>query len=150
MIKKALNKENSRVKKEEQAAEAARAEAEAKARAEEEAKKRAEAETKAKAEAEALTKAEAEARAKAESEARAKAEAEARAKAAEEEKIRAEKLALAQAKYDQLLSEIKKQKEIIDQNRGWFGSPAKIRKAAQEQLRILESQMSKEFPNGKP
>lgn len=176
VIKKALNKENSRVKKEEQAAEAARAEAEAKAKAEEEAKRRAEAEAKAKAEAEALAKAEAEARAKAEAEARAKAEAEARAKAeaearereraeaeakakaeaearakaAEEEKIRAEKLALAQAKYDQLLCEIKKQKEIIDQNRGWFGSPAKIRKAAQEQLRILESQMSKEFPNGKP
>ncbi len=88
-------------KREQEAAEQARIEAEAKAKAEakaqDEAKAKAEAEAKVKAEAEAKAKAEAEAKAKAEAEAKAKAEAEAKAKAEAEAKAKAEAEAKAKA-----------------------------------------------------
>ena len=102
------------------------------------------AEEKAKAESEATAKAEAEV------EAKAKAEAEARVKTAEEKRHQEEQLAIAREWYDQLSEKIRKQKEIIDQNSGWFGTAAKIRKAAQDELRSVEDQMHKEFPNGRP
>ena len=139
-----------RAKAKAEAEETARREAKAKARAEAEAKAEAEAQERTRAEAEAKARAEAEAKARAEAEAKARAEAEARAKAAEEEKIQKELLAAAQAKYEELAEEIKQQRKIIDQNRGWFGAPAKARKAAQEELRRLESQIKSEFPDGKP
>ena len=107
---------------------------------------------KAKSEAEAKAKVEAEARAKAEAEAeaRAKAEAAARTKAEEEKRRQEERLAAARDRYDELSTEIRKQKEIIEQNSSWFGAAAKIRKTAQEVLRSVENQRLKEFPNGRP
>ena len=54
------------------------------------------------------------------------------------------------AKYEELLKNIRQQKTIIEQNRGWFGNSAKVRKAAQEKLRSLEKLIQDEFPEGKP
>ena len=106
----------------------------------------------AKAEAEEKEKAKraAEAKAKAEAEARAKAEAEAQARAAEEKKRQEERLVAARARYDELSKKIRQQEEIIAQNTGWFGAEAKARKAAQNELRSIESQRRSEFPGGRP
>ena len=54
------------------------------------------------------------------------------------------------ARYHELSRAIAEQHRIIDQNKGWFGVQAKTRKTAQEQLELLQAQLQKEFPNGKP
>ena len=99
-------------------------------------------------EVEAKIRAETEIRMKAEAERIAREEAEVRAKAEEIQRI--EKVTYERAKYDELCSRIEHQKEIIAQNKGWFGTPAKLRKAAQEELHYLERKMQEEFPNGEP
>ena len=146
-----------------EAAEKARAEEEARQRAEEEARQRAEEEARQRAEEEARQRAEEEARQRAEEEARQRAEEEARQKAEEEARQRAEEARIKAeearkmtiheerlAKYEELLKNIRQQKTIIEQNRGWFGNSAKVRKAAQEKLRSLEKLIQDEFPEGKP
>ena len=61
-----------------------------------------------------------------------------------------EKKATDLKRYYELVDSINKQKQIISHNNSWFGSAAKIRKQAQEELHILENQMKKEFPSGRP
>lgn len=94
------------------------------------------------------------ARAEAEAERKRKEEEEYRRRAAEEaevtERRRQEQLAAVRVRYEQLTAKIAEQEQIIDQNKGWFGIQAKNRKAAQEQLRILQAQLAQEFPKGKP
>lgn len=78
-------------------------------------------------------------------------EAERRRKAAEEaERKRQAELAAKRAHYDELQKNISGQERIIADNRGWFGEQAKARKAAKEQLAILQAQLAREFPNGRP
>ena len=54
------------------------------------------------------------------------------------------------SRYLELTKAIQQQKRIIAQNKGWLGSQAKARKAAQEQLSTLQTQLAEEFPNGRP
>lgn len=68
----------------------------------------------------------------------------------EEERRRRERLEAAQREYDQLKEDITFQLQIINQNQGWFGSAARIRKAAQEHLGVLQARLEKDFPAGRP
>lgn len=78
-------------------------------------------------------------------------EAERRRKAAEEaERKRQAELVAKRTHYDELQKNISEQERIITENRGWFGEHAKVRKAAKEQLAILQAQLTKEFPHGRP
>ena len=113
-----------------------------------------EAEQKRKQEEEERRKLEYEERCRREAEERARKaaeEAERRRKAAEEaERKRQAELAAKRAHYDELQKNISGQERIIADNRGWFGEQAKARKAAKEQLAILQAQLAREFPNGRP
>ena len=73
-----------------------------------------------------------------------------RREAEEAERKRQEALAERRNHYDELSNAISHQAEIIAHNKGWFGTQAKARKNAQEQLAILQAQLLREFPNGKP
>ena len=55
-----------------------------------------------------------------------------------------------QAHYDVLVSACREQKQIILNNRGWFGAQAKRRKAAIKQLEEIRRQLAFEFPAGRP
>lgn len=59
-------------------------------------------------------------------------------------------LAARRNHYNEISQAISLQMQIIAQNKGWFGAQAKARKAAQEQLSVLQAQLAREFPNGKP
>ena len=52
--------------------------------------------------------------------------------------------------YDQLMTQIAEQNQIISENRGWFGVQAKNRKAAKLKLEALQIQLAHAFPNGRP
>jgi hypothetical protein len=78
-------------------------------------------------------------------------EAERRRKAAEEaERYRLAVLAEKRKRYDQIMKQIADQNQIVSTNRGWFGVQAKNRKAALQQIEMLQSQLAHEFPNGRP
>ncbi len=55
-----------------------------------------------------------------------------------------------QARYDTLVSASREQEQIISNNRGWFGTQAKRRKAAIKQLEEIQKQLAFEFPAGRP
>ena len=124
-------------------------EAEQKRKQEEEKRRKREYEERCRREAEERARKaaeEAERRRKAEAE-----EAERRRKAAEEaERKRQAELAAKRAHYDELQKNISEQERIIAVNRGWFGEQAKARKAAKEQLAVLQSQLALKFPEGRP
>lgn len=69
---------------------------------------------------------------------------------AEFERKRQEALAAQRARHDELSHEISLQMQLISQNKGWFGKQAQIRKEAQNRLEVLQKQLAREFPNGKP
>lgn len=71
-----------------------------------------------------------------------------RQKAAEQKRLA--ELEARRLRYSQLMDQIYEQNQIINQNSGWFGSKARIRKEAQVKLAELESMVEKEFPNGRP
>lgn len=72
-------------------------------------------------------------------------------KAAEDQERKAEAALKAQRDhYEELVALILEQKQIIEQNTGWFGKTAKARKEAQEKLDALYFQIAREFPHGKP
>lgn len=78
-------------------------------------------------------------------------EAERRRKAAEEaERYRLAVLAEKRKRYDQITKQIADQNQIVSANRGWFGVQAKNRKAALQQIEMLQSLLAREFPNGRP
>lgn len=81
----------------------------------------------------------------------AEEEAERRRQAAEKAELqRQAELAARRARFDEISSAITAQMQIVAQNKGWFGSQAKARKAAKEQVDILQQQLAREFPNGRP
>ena len=55
-----------------------------------------------------------------------------------------------QQRYDNISNDIVLQLQIISENKGIFGTKAKVRKAAQAQLEILQKQLKSEFPKGRP
>ena len=59
-------------------------------------------------------------------------------------------LAEQRARYDQLCKAISLQLNTIALNQGWFGTSKKLRKEAQSQLATLQTQLAKDFPNGRP
>ena len=69
---------------------------------------------------------------------------------AEFERKHQEALAAQRARHDELSHEISLQMQLISQNKGWFGKQAQIRKEAQKRLEVLQKQLVREFPNGKP
>lgn len=77
-------------------------------------------------------------------------EEEERKRREEEERRRQERLEAARKEYDQLKEDINLQLKIISENKGWFGTAAKIRKAAQERLNMLQARLEKDFPAGRP
>lgn len=78
-------------------------------------------------------------------------EEEHRRKSAEEEEAkRQHMLAEKRVHYNEIRQGISKQERIIAENGGWFGEQAKARKAAQQQLAILQDRLAREFPNGRP
>lgn len=66
------------------------------------------------------------------------------------EKLHQQQLAAQRRRYAEIMEAISCQMQIISQNKGWFGTQAQLRKAAQEQLKCLQEQLTKEFPDGKP
>ena len=148
-----LREEAERKAREEEAARKAeeerRLQEELRAKAEEERRLREKAERKAREE-EAARKAEEERRLQ--EELRAKEEEERHLREEAEQRRREAELRLAeeQATYDELQADIKLQKRIIDENRSWFGSKARVRKAAQEALESLLQTLSEKYPNGRP
>ena len=84
---------------------------------------------------------------------RKRKEEEAERKRKEEEaerKRKEEELAARRALYSTLAEQIGEQTLIISKNKGWFGTQARLRKAAKQRLAELEAQLAREFPNGKP
>lgn len=87
----------------------------------------------------------------AEREQKAAEEAERRRQAAEKADLqRQAELAARRSRFDEISSAITAQMQIVAQNKGWFGAQAKARKAAKEQVDILQQQLEREFPNGRP
>ena len=126
--------------------EAARAAAEAERKQKEEARRRWEEASAMRRKQEEEAAAEAEQKRKEEEAARAAAEAE-RIRKEEEQR---QKLEAEKARYRELLAQIAEQKQIINENKAWFGARAKARKAAKHQLAVLSEQLNREFPNGEP
>ena len=81
---------------------------------------------------------------------RLRREAEQREFKAEQARQKRRELAAQRKQYDKLYDEIARQDYIIATNSGLFGQSARTRKDAEKRRTLLQAQLKREFPNGRP